>query len=1183
MVGTLEPDARRYTQSWGQVMPSALASFKNLDQYEREYLDAKRGIMPDDTLAENLRQYRAIKIADTQAAQAEGEAMYDTPASPDRAPVADGPAPTQRPGLDEFLAEVGPKNSHLSTKDLTQYWNANYGHVDPATLPTFETFLPEVKAHNPDLSDADLKTYWEDRYGALGAREQKPGFWESAGQGLKQGVQQLGSAAAGTFERLQKPEDQWHKIGSDVADTFDKEAAKFAPPAELAQQPWYQRMRDPEYLGNLFGNVAVQSAPSLGGAIVGGVVGGPAGAAAGITAVTYFQQAGGTYREAFERYKKEGLDENAAHEKAYQDSGIAGLVSGVVNALAIPASLVAPFASTLKNLALQYTLNVAVDTGDQATQNVVAKATYNPEQELSQGIPEAIVGSMGLSAPETMGAVKTFTGGGGASVRLPSTAGPTPAPITHPPLPKDVGVFDENVGLDEAVSRAKAIVETPVGSASGETVTAPGLTDRDAVRLRQQIEAGGRAAPVGSAAGPDLGGPTDPANQLAQQIERGGALPDQAQLIQAAERTRTPFEVPVLSGPAVTEQPAIQPGQAFTPRAEPQPDPRAAIEAERNRLIAQREQTIVPHGTIGVPSGQTAINEPPAMEPQRTQPIIPPVPSLEVAKQEVAPSKPIPTAVEKTLPTVQDIHVLAASKGLDINTPVFHEYSKMTVGESKLDNMSPYELKQLADKLQKVSEKAPSQPVATPTPKTEPLALPSGQTATEPLPTFEAAQVPRSQLVPEQNAEMLARAEKAQADLEIAGTERGGRYFHETQGKGSEQDVTGLKSATAPWYKEATSGQQALSRQRVEVAVQKIIGNKGRDVGKDVQRIKELLLLDREFMRSPFAPKSKEDWHALIAEATHTPPLQHTPQAEQPSAGLPSKVAQTTQPGSEAAPLSKVQAEKAKLQQKPKAEQPSENYRILPAKTRTSFEASYTGAGAQDRPSVRTLKEWLAPNNKTLRTEFERRSGVRLPKGLAAANAAVEEYFKQNHETISPRETIDVSNDTPRGENAAGEKLYERADGTRYRMRTDRKDRPYGYPDFGGDLSPVEKTQHQDKAAPFSLTSQTVAKPQAAKPEQTSIEVPPPTVGEKPIIGREAQPEEAPLFSKAEKEAQPEQAVLPEGQDYTSIPAGILVNIKGIRISTGEKITVKGDARETVKDLDASRAKYQQLLECLQT
>jgi hypothetical protein len=60
-------------------------------------------------------------------------------------------------------------------------------------------------------------------------------------------------------------------------------------------------------------------------------------------------------------------------------------------------------------------------------------------------------------------------------------------------------------------------------------------------------------------------------------------------------------------------------------------------------------------------------------------------------------------------------------------------------------------------------------------------------------------------------------------------------------------------------------------------------------------------------------------------------------------------------------------------------------------------------------------------------------------------------------EPLPPRETITPANDTKIGKNAAGEQLYQRAAGDIYRMRHDRKDKPDGYPDFGGDLAPVKK------------------------------------------------------------------------------------------------------------------------------
>jgi hypothetical protein len=109
------------------------------------------------------------------------------------------------------------------------------------------------------------------------------------------------------------------------------------------------------------------------------------------------------------------------------------------------------------------------------------------------------------------------------------------------------------------------------------------------------------------------------------------------------------------------------------------------------------------------------------------------------------------------------------------------------------------------------------------------------------------AEVPRSALPPEGNMEMLLRAEKAQADIEIAGKERGAKIFQEQMGHGSTPDVIGLKSATADWYKELTKGEGKLSRKQVESAIAKIIKDEGSDKGVTVERVKEVLLRDHEF------------------------------------------------------------------------------------------------------------------------------------------------------------------------------------------------------------------------------------------------------------------------------------------------------------------------------------------------
>lgn len=86
-----------------------------------------------------------------------------------------------------------------------------------------------------------------------------------------------------------------------------------------------------------------------------------------------------------------------------------------------------------------------------------------------------------------------------------------------------------------------------------------------------------------------------------------------------------------------------------------------------------------------------------------------------------------------------------------------------------------------------------------------------------------------------------------------------------------------------------------------------------------------------------------------------------------------------------------------------------------------------------------------------------------LSREIAAAKASA---AQPETETITPAE------DTPVGSNMAGEPLYERADDSRYRMRTDSPNsRPGGYPDFGGDLAPAASQETPAGEAQSVLSS----------------------------------------------------------------------------------------------------------------
>src|SRR5574343_2006880 len=115
-------------------------------------------------------------------------------------------------------------------------------------------------------------------------------------------------------------------------------------------------------------------------------------------------------------------------------------------------------------------------------------------------------------------------------------------------------------------------------------------------------------------------------------------------------------------------------------------------------------------------------------------------------------------------------------------------------------------------------------------------------------------------MTPKKNTEILLREEKAKADLEIAGTERGGRFQLAQTGTGSTNEVRGLKSATADWYKDLTSGpspairgdRKQSAREKIEFAIQKIIKDQGADRGRAVEQVKAALLQDQEFHQTPW-------------------------------------------------------------------------------------------------------------------------------------------------------------------------------------------------------------------------------------------------------------------------------------------------------------------------------------------
>jgi hypothetical protein len=113
--------------------------------------------------------------------------------------------------------------------------------------------------------------------------------------------------------------------------------------------------------------------------------------------------------------------------------------------------------------------------------------------------------------------------------------------------------------------------------------------------------------------------------------------------------------------------------------------------------------------------------------------------------------------------------------------------------------------------------------------------------------SFEIAAIPRHNLPPELQDDLLARTAYARDTMGIAGDERGFSIPIEGQGMGGTAERhASSASPTFPWYKEVTTD-GGLKPKDVENALRKIEQDQGLDKGKYVERVKEALLKDREF------------------------------------------------------------------------------------------------------------------------------------------------------------------------------------------------------------------------------------------------------------------------------------------------------------------------------------------------
>lgn len=1046
------------------------------------------------------------------------------------------------PTLDEFMQEVGPaaREQGIPDRELRRYWAQTYSEIHPSTLPTWEAFKPTILEQNPNIPEDAVRSYWEEQYGDLGAREKDQGDFvrgakEAVQQipqtmyGLEAGAGAVGEAVAGEgglFTALKKHGlKRYQDYAADIAReakpsdsiTDAYEMAKAGEPGALVD--WLQhalgyggsqvlQMLATAGIGYAGGKLALQPAAAK---IASGLVArekvalvkagatltadeltkqavsnvaARAGQTAALAAVATGMEGGEIYGGLVEKAAEEGRSLTGAElAQAFGATVAAGGTELIEDKIGLKLlfgrSLAGKLTSTrLGHAAAAGSLGLATGSGTEFTQTLLEEFgkgndPFSP-QSLKQAVDAAALGGF------TTGAVGAVAGG----IRRPE--GQVPDPSVTERTPEDMGMGPPSVAPHPTPSPQQSTA-SPVSTPAQESAQ----TDLFAQPKQASMPKAPTATSPTEVVDPspvlhakDL----DSAIAGSQQIVKDAT--DQARS-RAEEFSRMAVPAREVQPPPTLSQPTVTvPALSIQTQPEQTADTQSGLAAERSRMDQLREQQRLQQ--------QNPVSEPVA-----------PVQAVEPA------DTPLPSQIDLAYPSSKQVRDLIHEKGLHLDTPVFRDYLKQAVGKEKFSDLTPQELQTLAEKVQKI--KAPQQPAQIQEAPPQVPLTPAAEKPYAPVTTIPEAQVPRSELTPEKNAEILLRAEKAKADMEIAGTERGGRFFQDQPGTGSTQEVTGLKSATADWYKELTSGpspairgdRKQSAREKIEVAIAKIIKDQGADRGKAVEQVKAALLQDTEFHKTEWG----RDLNSIL-------------QGEWPSwIDKPEGVTQATENAQEFQNVPRG-THQVPLEV-PKLKVPLSRKERL-AQEKQKLEGKKQGAESLIDQALRSVG--VDPNAppdkaKALRREAERitKEAMKSLEGIPGGQpiSSTTDRNRRDRAMEKMRTAADLIRQAEELEAKKAEPLPSEAPGMEPRLATASPER-----------APAPSTSEAAPTTeePFSLSSPEVSKPKAKDqgPEQLSIDVPPPTSGSRPIIGREATLEEAPLFSKNAQTPDAEQTSLSE-------------------------------------------------------
>lgn len=1083
------------------------------------------------------------------------------------------------PTLETWLPQAKEANPTVSEEALTSYFDQKYG-PPPSSLPTLQSWLPQARKANPETDDTALTEYWQGKYGAHGAKEKEStqgdvarGFKDDFKQLPQLGYGLVGAAGAAAESVVGEGgiATGIKKFGVKGYEEKGKEIAADSKPTDSFNYA-YDRAKDGD-LGALvdwaqysLGHAGAQGIQALSSVLLGG----PAGpavmaggkAALGPLATTFVEKlvakesarlattdaAKGLASEELTRLATANVAKNIGQKTALalQATGMeGGEIGGDLAAKSVEENrtlsgeeLAKGFGATIGAGALEFVgdkIGLDLVLGKSKAAGLAASAP-GVAGRLARGTLAGTSGAMAEGATEfaqtlveeagkgndpfsdasvrqaidasAMGTVGGASMGGAGGIL--QRAQPKPLALPEPKkglgavditkVPESIGLNNPDVGLDESIKAAWDLLHEDTVAQEHNAYAAQLQAERAAAGPSPEVT----IPPVGKDIPLLPGADPVPANTM--------PLPNPSRL---------------WMDEAVT--PGIEVASTFTPRQPTAEDARQSIAAERAKIVAMK-------------ANKPAVSTP---APQSTEV----APQVAPTSAEVA---PVPSSIDRAYASVPELHELAKAKGLDPDTSIFKEYTKMVTGKSHLDDLTPAERDKLAAKLGRVGMGDASKP-----------APPASNAETAPAAPFAAptaaASVPRSELSPEHSADMLLRAEKAQADMGAAGSERGGRYFMEQDGHGSTPEVRGLKSATAPWYKELTKGRNPLKRDQIETAIQKIIQDDGVDVGKAVERVKEALLNDREFRNSPWGEDAdaimRGEWPSWIPK-----PEGYTPPQPGPAPSLANPSASPTQEGTtpqtqsvEAAPTIDDRAHEAATSPKNDKDEPTEgmkkagNYELGHDRIAGLNISIENPEGSTRSGKDRDGKPWSV----TMKSHY---GYIRGTKGKD--KEYIDVFVKPNtpKDYSGPVFVVDQKRSANGGFDEHKVMMgYDSIEEARARYKENyAKDwngiqsiKAFTMQGFKDWLATGDTTQpagdEQDRIAEQRAKLQEKKAPKAEeKPGQQEIAVPPPTIGERPIIRPEAPLSETPLFSKAAQEPEVEQTKIEDiDQDE---PAGPLTD-----------------------------------------